>query len=249
MKGLEIPPRSRCDPVTQAFHPKTGYNPAMQDLTLIQLLAVAILPLLFAITVHEVAHGWVALRLGDPTAQMMGRLTLNPIRHIDPVGTVLLPLALILLSKMAGSPPFIFGWAKPVPVTWENLRNPKRDMALVALAGPLSNLLMAILWALVAKIGYLMGGGPIGVPLILMGSFGILFNLVLMVLNMVPVPPLDGSRVLSALLPGPWAWQLSRLEPYGFLIILVLLVTGVLWSILGPIIDWFYIMLHVLFGL
>ncbi len=221
----------------------------MQELSLVQFLAVAALPLLFAITVHEVAHGWVALQLGDPTARMMGRLTLNPIRHIDPVGTVLLPVALILLSKLAGTPPFVFGWAKPVPVTWENLRSPKRDMALVALAGPFSNLLMAILWAVVVKIGYMAGAGPIGVPLILMGSFGILFNLVLMVLNLVPVPPLDGGRILTSLLPGPLAWQVGRLEPYGLIIILVLLATGLLWSILGPIIDWFYMLLHTVFGL
>ncbi len=221
----------------------------MQELSLIQFLAVAALPLLFAITVHEVAHGWVALRLGDPTAKMMGRLTLNPVRHIDPVGTVLLPLSLILLSKLAGTPPFVFGWAKPVPVTWENLRSPKRDMALVALAGPLSNLLMAILWALVVKTGYLLGAGPVGIPLILMGSFGILFNLVLMVLNLVPVPPLDGGRILTSLLPGPLAWQVGRLEPYGLIIILVLLATGLLWSILGPIIYWFNMLLHTVFGL
>jgi len=221
----------------------------MQDLTLIQLLAVAALPLLFAITVHEVAHGWVALQLGDPTAKMMGRLTLNPIRHIDPFGTLLLPIMLIVLSKVAGTPPFVFGWAKPVPVTWENLRNPKRDMALVALAGPLSNLLMAILWAVVAKIGFMLGAGPLGLPLILMGTFGILFNLVLMVLNLVPIPPLDGGRVLTSILPGPMAWQVGRLEPYGFMIILLLLATGVLWSVLGPIIDWFYTLLHVLFGI
>ncbi len=221
----------------------------MQELSLVQFLAVAALPLLFAITVHEVAHGWVALRLGDPTAQMMGRLTLNPIRHIDPVGTVLLPLGLILLSKLAGTPPFVFGWAKPVPVTWENLRSPKRDMALVALAGPFSNLLMAILWAVVVKIGYTLGAGLVGLPLILMGSFGILFNLVLMVLNLVPIPPLDGGRILTSILPGPLAWQVGRLEPYGFMIILVLLATGLLWSILGPIIDWFYMALHSVFGL
>ncbi len=247
--GSPNPAVYRANPSIAASTAKNSYNPAMQELSLIQFLAVAILPLLFAITVHEVAHGWVALRLGDPTAQMMGRLTLNPIRHIDPFGTVLLPIMLIVLSKVAGTPPFVFGWAKPVPVTWENLRNPKRDMALVALAGPMSNLLMAILWAVVTKIGYLLGAGALGLPLILMGTFGILFNLVLMVLNLFPLPPLDGGRILTSVLPGPMAWQVGRIEPYGFLIILLLLATGVLWSIMGPVIDWFYTLLHTLFGI
>lgn len=203
----------------------------MTALTTPQIIAVAALPILFAITVHEVAHGWVAKRLGDPTAERMGRLTLNPLKHIDLVGTILVPVLLIITAGIA------IGWAKPVPVTWENLRQPKRDMALVALAGPASNLVMAIFWALLMKIALSL---PISLnwvtePLLYMGRFGILINVLLMIFNLLPIPPLDGGRVATSLLPGPWAWQLSRLEPYGFFIIIALLMTGTLWFILDPI--------------
>lgn len=203
----------------------------MTALTTPQIIAVAALPILFAITVHEAAHGWVAKRLGDPTADRLGRLTLNPIKHIDPIGTVILP---ILMMVTAG---FAIGWAKPVPVTWENLRQPKRDMILVALAGPVSNLLMAIFWGLVIQISLHLPASVewVSEPLKLMGQFGIFVNILLMVFNLLPIPPLDGGRVATGLLPGPWAWQLSRLEPYGFFIIIFLLVTGALWFILDPI--------------
>lgn len=202
----------------------------MHGLTVIQYAAVAALPLLFAITVHEVAHGWVALRFGDRTAQMLGRLTLNPVKHIDPIGTILVPGALLMLGG------FIFGWAKPVPVDWRNLHNPKRDMAIVAAAGPLANLAMAIGWAIIAKIGLMLASSfPwASVPMILMGKIGIFLNLVLMVLNLLPIPPLDGGRVLTGLLPGRWAIMLAKVEPYGFFILLGLLITGVLWKILSP---------------
>ena len=195
-----------------------------------QRIAVWALPVLFAITVHEVAHGWIALRLGDKTAMMLGRLTLNPIKHIDPIGTVLLPLIMLMIGG------FIFGWAKPVPVTWENLRHPKRDMALVAVAGPLANLLMTLLWALIMKLGYVLmpGAAWIGQPLIYMGGAGIFINIVLMVLNLLPLPPLDGSRIVSSFLPGPLAWKFNRIENYGFLILVVLLATGILGRIIGP---------------
>ena len=203
----------------------------MTALTTPQIIAVAALPILFAITVHEAAHGWVAKRLGDPTADRLGRVTLNPLKHIDLVGTVLVPVLLIVTAGIA------IGWAKPVPVTWENLRHPKRDIALVALAGPVSNLFMAIFWGLVIKISLSL---PVSLqwitdPLIYMGKFGILVNVILMVFNLLPIPPLDGGRVATGLLPGPWAWQLSRLEPYGFFIIIGLLMTGALWFILDPI--------------
>ncbi len=203
----------------------------MEELSLMQRIAVWALPVLFAITVHEVAHGWAARKLGDPTAMMLGRLTLNPMKHIDPVGTVLLPL-LMLVFKL----PFIFGWAKPVPVTWENLRHPKRDMALVAVAGPLSNLLMAVFWAGIMKLGISLGSMPGDVAqfMIYMGGAGIFINVILLVLNLLPIPPLDGGRVLSGLLPGPWAWQLNRVEPYGMIILVLLLVSGLLSSILYP---------------
>lgn len=202
----------------------------MPGLSTFQLVAVAILPLIFAITVHEVAHGWMAKRLGDPTAQRLGRLTLNPLKHIDPIGTLLVPGVLLLLGG------FVFGWAKPVPVTWENLRHPKRDMAIVAAAGPISNLLMAVMWALVAKIGTVAADGSMwaGAPLYYMGVFGISINIVLMVLNLIPLPPLDGGRVAVGLLPGRLAYLLSRVEPYGFFILIALLVSGVLGVIMHP---------------
>jgi Zn-dependent protease len=160
---------------------------------------------------------------------MMGRLTLNPIKHIDPVGTLLIPGALLLLGG------FVFGWAKPVPVTWENLRNPKRDMALVAAAGPVANLIMALMWAVVMKVGMTFAGGMqwIAVPLIYMGGAGISINIILMVLNLLPLPPLDGGRVVAGLLPGRIAWKFNRIEPYGFFILLALLATGALAYILG----------------
>lgn len=202
----------------------------MQSLSTVQFAAIAILPLLFGITLHEVAHGWVAKQLGDKTALMMGRLTLNPIKHIDPLGTILIPG----LMMLAGGP--IFGWAKPVPVTWQNLKNPKRDMALVALAGPMANLGMALLWALVARMGIMLTSVSewSSVPIILMGKVGIILNLVLMVLNLLPLPPLDGGRIVTGLLPGPLAYRFSRIEPYGFFILIALLVTGILWKVVGP---------------
>lgn len=203
----------------------------MNDLSLMQNIAVWALPVLFAITVHEVAHGWMARRLGDPTAMMLGRLTLNPIKHVDPIGTFLVPVGLLLMHS-----PFLFGWAKPVPVTWQNLKHPKRDMALVAVAGPLANLLMAVLWALVMKLGLFIGNDSawIAQPMVYMGAAGISINIALMVLNLLPIPPLDGGRVLAGLLPGPMSWQLSRIEPYGFIILLALLVTNVLGAVMAP---------------
>ena len=201
----------------------------MPELSLPQFVAVAILPLLFAITLHEVAHGWVAKHFGDPTAQRLGRLTLNPLKHIDPVGTVLVPGLLLVLGG------FIFGWAKPVPVTWGNLRHPKRDMAIVAAAGPAANLIMALFWAVIARIGMQLGSASwAGIPMQYMGQFGIEINAVFMVLNLLPLPPLDGGRVAVGLLPGPWAWQLARLEQFGFFILIGLLATGILGRIIGP---------------
>jgi len=194
--------------------------------------SVAILPLLFAITVHEVAHGWVAKQFGDPTAQRLGRLTLNPAKHIDPVGTVLAPLLLLFMSGGR----FAFGWAKPVPITWENLRHPKRDMAIVAAAGPAANLVMAFGWALIAKVGVLLTGtfDWAAQPMILMGKIGVEINAIFMILNLIPLPPLDGGRVAVGLLPGPWAWRLARIEPFGFFILLALLFTGILGNIINP---------------
>ncbi len=202
----------------------------MDELTAIQRVAIWALPVLFAITVHEVAHGLVAKWLGDPTAKMLGRLTLNPVKHVDPVGTLLVPGILMLLGGV------VFGWAKPVPVTKENLRNPRRDMALVAAAGPAANILMAILWAVLMKIGFAIDGSIswLAQPLIYMGGAGITINVILAVLNLLPLPPLDGGRIASGLLPGRLSIKFDRLEPYGFMIILTLLLTGILGQILLP---------------
>lgn len=206
----------------------------MNNATFIQQLLIWIIPLLFAITLHEVAHGFVASWLGDPTAKMLGRLTINPLKHIDLIGTLLVPLLLLLLGG------FVFGWAKPVPVTYENFKHRYRDMALVAVAGPLANLLMAIGWAICAKLALLAGGenNLVGLPLALvyMGQVGILLNASLFVLNLLPIPPLDGGRVLSYFLPKKWSWQFSKIEPYGFIILLLLLASGLLLQIIGPLV-------------
>lgn len=217
----------------------------MEELSLFQRLAVWVLPVLFAITVHETAHGWMASRLGDPTARMLGRLTLNPLRHIDPIGTVLVPAVMYLTAG------FLFGWAKPVPVTWENLKHPKRDMAWVAAAGPLANLLMAVLWALVARVGLMLDPttSPIAMFVLYLGIAGIFVNAILMVLNLFPLPPLDGSRVVSALLPGPLAWKYNQLEPWGLLILIAMMVSGVLGYLLWPLIMFTMGMLEPVTGL
>ncbi|MDM7322746.1 MAG: site-2 protease family protein [Gammaproteobacteria bacterium] len=204
------------------------------DLNLIQKFTVWILPALFAITVHEAAHGYAARFFGDDTAARLGRLSLNPLRHIDPIGTVLLPIGTFFLSG------FIFGWAKPVPVDARNLRNPRRDMAWVSLAGPGSNLVMAIFWGLMMALAQTLaakGLGTVAVPLALMGQAGVFINLLLMLFNLVPIPPLDGGRILVSLLPPPLGAQLARIEPFGLLILILLLVTGVLWAFLGPLLD------------
>ncbi|TAK62441.1 site-2 protease family protein [Methylobacter sp.] len=197
----------------------------MDELTLMQRIVVWILPVIFAITVHEVAHGWVAKKYGDNTASALGRLTLNPIKHIDLIGTIILPG--ILLMTGTG---FIFGWAKPVPVDPRNFKNPRHDMAIVALAGPVANLLMAVGWALIIRLGITIGvsAEAISLPLIYTGFAGISINLSLALINLLPVPPLDGSRVLTGILPSYWAWQYNRLEPYGFYILLALLYFKVL---------------------
>jgi Zn-dependent protease len=202
----------------------------MNNLSLIQTIAIWVLPVLFGITLHEVAHGWVASKLGDKTALMLGRVTLNPIKHIDLIGTVVVPLVCLVAGN------FVFGWAKPVPVDWRNLRNPRRDAALVAVAGPASNLLMAIFWALMAKVGLwaVQSGVSSAVFLVYMGEAGIMINLLLMILNLFPLPPLDGSRVVSSLLPPKLARSYDTLEPYGFFILLALLVTGILQLFLSP---------------
>jgi len=217
----------------------------MQHLNIIQQVAVWALPVLFAITLHEVAHGWVAKQLGDPTAMMLGRLTLNPLKHIDPVGTVLVPLILIVMGGI------IFGWAKPVPVAAANLHHPKRDMALVAAAGPMANLVMALIWAVIMKLSLLMPNSlmNLALPLTYMGGAGITINVLLMVLNLLPVPPLDGSRVVAGFLPDPLAWKFGRIEQYGLIILLLLMVTGILGKIMWPPVSIVQNMIYSMFSL
>ncbi len=216
----------------------------MGNLTFIQNVIVWGLPVLFAITVHEVAHGWIASKLGDKTAQILGRLTLNPLKHIDLIGTVLIPL---LLLWQGG---FIFGWAKPVPINPQNFRRPRRDMAFVSAAGPVSNFIMAIIWAAILKIGILLvhHWPNSAVAIVYMGQAGILINLWLMILNLLPLPPLDGGHIISSLLPGRIAYHYDRIAPFGFIILIILLITGILGFILNPIMAFLHNMLMHLFG-
>lgn len=202
----------------------------MDELSLAGRIAIWALPVIFAITVHEVAHGWVANKLGDSTAKILGRLTLNPIKHIDLIGTIVVPAVLLMLGG------FMFGWAKPVPVNWRNLNRPKTDMVYVALAGPLANLGMAIIWGLLLKLGALLGSSNefISTPLIYMAHAGIFINCVLMVLNLLPILPLDGGRVLAGLLPNRASFQFSKLEPLGLPILIAIIAMGWLSKILGP---------------
>lgn len=216
---------------------------------LIPTLAIWALPVLLAITLHEAAHGYVARHFGDPTADEAGRITLNPFSHIDPVGTILVPLGILTLSMLFGSSGMLFGWAKPVPVNFSRLRNPKADMLWVAAAGPFMNLVMAFGWAAVLKIAIGMGGAGYSDAMIQMAIAGITINAVLMFLNLLPIPPLDGGRIAVSLLPGQLAWRFSRIEPYGFPILLLLLFSGILGAILWPMISVFRSFLATIFGL
>lgn len=207
---------------------------------IIQTITVYALPVLFGITLHEAAHGYVARHFGDPTAWQAGRISLNPIRHIDPVGTVVVPLFLLFSTKLLGGAGVLFGWAKPVPVDWSKLRNPKRDMLWVALAGPASNMLMAVLWAMAASLFFRMGVSNEDFWF-RMAIAGIQINLILMALNMLPLPPLDGGRIVFSLLPTQMAAQYAKIEPYGLLILIILMFTGVLWVLLQPLLAFGYL--------
>ncbi len=200
------------------------------ELNVIQKICVYALPILFAITVHEAAHGYVAKYFGDLTADRMGRISLNPLKHIDPFGTILLPALTVMLGGI------LFGWAKPVPVNFANLRNPKKDMLWVAAAGPAVNFVMAIFWALMIKLSVNVPE-TIAYPLALMGNAGVTINVVLMVLNLLPLPPLDGGRIAVSLLPHDLARPFAEIERYGFIILIVLLFTGLLGKILMPVIG------------
>lgn len=222
--------------------------------TIIQYICIAAIPLIFAITLHEAAHGWIASKLGDQTASIQGRVSLNPARHIDLFGTIILPIMMLTLGG------FIFGWAKPMPIAWQNLHKPRRDMALVALAGPGANLVMAFFWAIIAKLGYLIVMHPgaaswlqaTGAFIHYTSRFGIMINCVLLVINLIPIPPLDGSRVVTSLLPAHLARKYNRIEPFGIWIFLGLLFLMYFTHTLGILLAPIYFltgMIQHLFGL
>ena len=219
----------------------------MQEL--IATLTIWALPVLFAITLHEAAHGYVARYFGDSTAERAGRISLNPLRHIDPVGTVLVPGLILAMSSLAGAGAILFGWAKPVPVNFGRLRKPKADMLWVAAAGPFANLVMALGWALLFRIAIMAPENIYALPMAKMADAGMQINAVLMLLNLLPLPPLDGGRIAVSLLPAGPAYTFSRLEPYGFPILLVLLFTGILGDILGPLVAIFRFALATVIGL
>jgi Zn-dependent protease len=203
---------------------------------LVQTISIYALPVIFGITLHEAAHGYVAKHFGDMTAYVLGRVSLNPVRHIDPVGTIVVPLVILLVTSWGAGQGMLFGWAKPVPVNYHALRKPKRDMMWVAAAGPAANLAMALGWALTAKLALVMPGNYFTDPLFLISQAGVTVNLVLMLLNLIPLLPLDGGRIVAGLLPVRMADQYARLEPWGFPILLALMFTNVLGIVLGPMV-------------
>ena len=216
----------------------------MYEFSLVQKIIIAAIPIIFAITVHEVAHGWVASKLGDPTAKLAGRLTLNPVKHVDLLGTIAVPLIMIALT------PFAFGWAKPVPVDWRNLRQPRRDMALVAAAGPGANVVMLALWTLLLSSMATTGSdiSYLATVLIEMAKVGIIINIVLIALNLLPLPPLDGSRIVTSFLSPGAAYKYNLLERWGLPILVVLIFTGVLGKILHPLIGFMLSIVNTLLG-
>jgi Zn-dependent protease len=205
--------------------------------SLVQTVAIYALPVLFAITLHEAAHGYVARHFGDMTAHAQGRISLNPLRHIDLVGTIVVPLLILFLTRNLISGGLLFGWAKPVPVNYSALRKPRQHMALVAAAGPAANLIMALIWALALKLALVAPGGRFSDPVELMSQAGIMVNLIFMFLNLLPILPLDGGRIVASLLPTRAAWRYSKLEPFGLPLLVLLLITNVLSIVLGPLVG------------
>jgi Zn-dependent protease len=203
----------------------------------LQTFAIYALPVLFAITLHEAAHGYVARHFGDMTAHAQGRISLNPLRHVDPIGTIFVPIIILTATIAAGTGGFLFGWAKPVPVNYSALKKPRQHMAWVAAAGPGANLVMALMWAVLLKIAVLLPASQPAEFLELMSQAGILVNLIFMFLNLLPIPPLDGGRILTSLLPSRAAWRFAKIEPWGLPILLVLLFTNVLNGVLGPLVG------------
>ena len=203
---------------------------------LVQTIVLWAVPVVFAITLHEAAHGYVARMFGDQTAWMLGRVTLNPIKHIDPIGTIAVPGALLAVAALTHAPLFLFGWAKPVPVNFANLRNPKRDMFWVAGAGPAINFVMALMWAILMRFS-LTGGAEASDGLLEMANAGVQINLMLMALNLLPILPLDGGRIAVSLLPHSLAVSYSKLEPYGFMVVILLLATGLLGTLMQPLLS------------
>jgi Zn-dependent protease len=219
------------------------------EFNLVQTIAIYALPVIFAITLHEAAHGYVARHFGDKTAYMLGRVSLNPMRHIDMVGTIAVPLLILVVSKLFGGPGILFGWAKPVPVNFHALRHPKRDMLWVAAAGPAANLVMALGWALLMKTAQFLPVSAFSLPMHLMAEAGITVNIVLMVLNLLPILPLDGGRIAVSLLPDRLALGYARLEPFGFPILLLLIFTNVLGFIMLPMVQASIGLIEVIFQL
>jgi Zn-dependent protease len=202
------------------------------NLSYIQIISVWILPLLLAITLHEAAHAFVANYFGDATAKFQGRLSLNPIKHIDLYGTIIIPIVILVVSGFQ----FTLGWAKPVPIDHRNFKNPNRDMAFTSVAGPSANIVMALFWIAILKtlIVFQLPSNKVVVFIALMCQVGIVINIVLAILNMIPIPPLDGSRVVSSLLPTRWAYHYNLIEPYGIIILIILMATGLLGGMIMP---------------
>jgi Zn-dependent protease len=217
--------------------------PGIDINAVLQIVSILAIPVVFAITLHEVAHGWAAKQLGDPTAYKLGRLSLNPLKHVDPIGTIVVPLGLAFMTQGQ----WYFGWAKPVPVQYSNLRNQRRDLVLVAAAGPGANLVMATAWTLAYVVSIFLGAAAVvaGAPeddwIIRVCTAGIYFNCLLMVFNLLPVPPLDGSKVLAGLLPPRGAEVIHRIEPFGLIIVLLLMLPpiAILWTVMEPLMRFF----------